>query len=65
MYDLNADGFVDDLDDMVVVLENWIASIQSPDSYIIGDINSDGVFDANDVQIFLNNTNRKATWYSE
>jgi hypothetical protein len=61
-YDLNADGIVDDSDTLVFI-ENWIASVRSPDSYIIGDINNNGVFDANDVGIFLNNINRKAAWY--
>jgi len=51
-YDLNADGIVDDLD-TVVVLKNWIASIQSPESYIIGDINNDGVFSIDDVHILM------------
>jgi hypothetical protein len=62
LYDLNADGIVDD-SDTVVFLENWITSIQSPDSYIIGDINNNGTFNIDDVQIFLNNTNRQAEWY--
>lgn len=63
-YDLNADGIVDDLD-MVVVLENWIASIQSPESYIIGDINSDGVFNIDDVHILMTYEKRQADWYTE
>jgi len=63
-YDLNADGIVDD-SDFTIVLDNWIAGIQSPESYLIGDINSNGVFDANDLPIFLNNTNRQADWYTK
>ena len=63
-YDLNTDGIVDHLD-FTVVLDNLINSIKSPESYLYGDIDSNGVFDSNDVQIFLTNTNRKATWYSE
>ena len=62
--DLNADGIVDD-SDFTVVLDNWIASITSPDSYLFGDINTNGVFDVNDLQLFLNNTNRKADWYTK
>ncbi|MGB2807930.1 MAG: hypothetical protein WBC22_09325, partial [Sedimentisphaerales bacterium] len=63
-YDLNTDGIVDHLD-FTVVLDNLINSIKSRESYLYGDIDSNGVFDSNDVQIFLTNTNRKATWYSE
>lgn len=63
-YDLNADGIVDEAD-FTVVLDNWINSITSPDSYLYGDIDNNGMFDANDVGIFLNNTNRKADWYTE
>jgi hypothetical protein len=63
-YDLNADGIVDKLD-FTVVFDNWIASIQSPESYLIGDINSNGVFDVNDLQIFSDNKDRKADWYSK
>ena len=63
-YDLNADGIVDNLD-MVVMLENWIARIQSPDSYIIGDINSDGVFSIDDVYILMTYEKHQADWYSK
>lgn len=63
-YDLNADGIVDNLD-FTVVFDNWIASVQSPESYLIGDINSNGVFDVNDLQIFSDNKDRKADWYSK
>ena len=63
-YDLNADGVVDDLD-TVVVLENWIASIQTPESYIIGDINNNGLFDIDDVQIFLDHKDIRADWNSK
>ena len=58
-YDLNADGNVDDLDTLVV-LENWIASIQSPDSYIIGDINNNGSFDIDDAYIFATRQKHQA-----
>ena len=58
-YDLNADGVVDDSDTMVF-LENWIASIQSPDSYIIGDINDNGVFDIDDAYIFMKREKHQA-----
>jgi hypothetical protein len=63
-YDLNTDGIVDNLD-FTVVLNNLINSIKSREGYLYGDIDSNGVFDANDVQIFFDNTNRKATWYTK
>ena len=63
-YDLNTDGIVNE-SDFTVVLDNWVNSITSPDSYLYGDIDSNGVFDTNDVQIFINNVNRKATWYTK
>jgi hypothetical protein len=50
--DLNADGSVDNLD-VKVLLDNLLASIETPDHYLFGDINSDGMLDANDLQIFL------------
>ncbi|NIP55146.1 MAG: S8 family serine peptidase [Phycisphaerae bacterium] len=62
-YDLNTDGIVDD-SDFTFIRDIWINSITSPESYIYGDIDSNGVLDANDVHIFLNNLNRKATWYT-
>jgi hypothetical protein len=63
-YDLNADGIADDLD-MVVFLENWIASVQSPDSYIIGDINNNGTFDIDDAYIFMTREKQQADWYTK
>jgi hypothetical protein len=51
-FDLNADGIVDDLD-LVALLDNVLASVEKPDSYLFGDINSDGLIDLNDIQIFF------------
>ncbi|MFH1371855.1 MAG: S8 family serine peptidase [Planctomycetota bacterium] len=50
--DLNADGVVDDLD-LVALLDNVLASVETPQRYLFGDINSDGVLDLNDIQIFF------------
>lgn len=61
-HDLNADGIVNELD-FAVLLENWIASLKSPRSYLIGDVNIDGTIDANDLQILLDNRNRQAEWH--
>lgn len=63
-YDLNADGIVDKLD-FITLTSNWIISVTLPGSYFIGDINANGVFDATDLEIFLNQRDRKADWYVE
>ncbi len=50
--DLNADGQVDDLD-VMAMLDNLLASIETPDRYLFGDINSDGLLDVDDLKILL------------
>ncbi|MBN2019398.1 MAG: S8 family serine peptidase [Sedimentisphaerales bacterium] len=50
--DLNADGFVSHLD-VSVLLGNILTSIETPGRYVLGDINSDGQLDADDLNIFL------------
>jgi hypothetical protein len=60
-HDLNADGVVDEKD-FSILLNNWIASVKSPESYQMGDINMDGTIDANDLQVLLAHQNRKAQW---
>jgi hypothetical protein len=62
-HDLNADGIVDELD-FVVLVDNWIASVKSPESYVLGDINTDGAIDADDLQILLDYKNRQAEWHT-
>ena len=63
-YDLNADGTVND-SDFIILLNNWVTSLKSPESYLLGDINTDGVIDVNDVQLLYNHKNRKADWHTE
>lgn len=63
-YDLNSDGIVNKLD-LNILLDNWLASIESSQNYTIGDINSDGAIDANDFKILTNHINQKAVWYNE
>jgi len=63
-YDLNADGIVNKLD-FTILFDNLVTSIKSSESYLLGDINSNGVFDVNDLQILLDHMNRKADWYTE
>jgi hypothetical protein len=50
--DLNADGFVDDLD-VNILLDNLLANMETHDRYLFGDINSDGSIDAIDLSIIL------------
>jgi len=60
-HDLNADGIVNELD-FVLLLDNWIAGVKSVDSYLLGDINTDGAIDADDLQILVEHKNRQADW---
>lgn len=60
-YDLNADGVVDELD-FVIMLNNSINSVRSPESYLLGDLNPDGAIDVSDLEVLLNHTNLEADW---
>lgn len=60
-YDLNADGVVDD-SDSITLLDNWMKDTTSPNTYLIGDLNDNGILDANDVDILAKHTNQKADW---
>ena len=61
-HDLNADGIVNELD-FAILLDNWVAGIKSPESYLLGDINTDGRIDVNDLQVFMDHNTRQADWY--
>ena len=63
-YDLNADGIVNELD-VTILLDNWVTSVKSPESYSIGDINADGAINADDLEILLNHNNRQADWHTK
>ncbi|HCO94713.1 MAG TPA: hypothetical protein DIU00_12310, partial [Phycisphaerales bacterium] len=63
-YDINADGIVNEAD-FLIMLYNMLNSTKSPDSYLIGDINPDGVIDANDLGAILDNQNRQADWLTK
>jgi len=63
-YDINADGIVNEAD-FLIMLYNMLNSSKSPDSYLIGDINPDGVIDANDLGAILDNHNRQADWLTK
>jgi hypothetical protein len=62
-HDLNADGIVNELD-LAVLLDNWVAGVKSPEDYLLGDINTDGRIDVNDLQVFIDHNNRQADWYT-
>jgi hypothetical protein len=60
-YDLNADGVVNELD-FTILVSNLVNSRQSPESYLLGDINTNGEIDVNDVEILVRHKNAKADW---
>jgi hypothetical protein len=63
-YDLNADGIVSDLD-FTILIKNLLNTTKSPESYLLGDINTDGAIDIKDVEILLNHKDAKADWHTE
>jgi len=62
-YDLNADGIVNELD-FNVLMNNFMASIETPESYLLGDINTDGTIDAKDFQILTEHMSTQADWHT-
>jgi len=62
-YDLNADGIVNELD-AAILIGNWKAERQSPQLYLIGDVNGDGTIDQHDVDELFQRNNRTAEWYA-
>ena len=63
-YDINADGIVNEAD-FLIMLYKMLNSTNSPDNYLIGDINPNGVIDANDLGAILDNQNRQADWLTK
>ncbi len=71
-YDLNADGIVNE-SDIAILLNNLLTHNKSPlqtsggqaEAYLLGDINTDGTIDVNDLQILMDHNNLKADWYTE
>ncbi len=61
LYDLNADGIVDESDSIAFV-SNWLMNATSPDSYALGDINEDGVVESKDLQVILDHKGLEAGW---
>jgi len=63
-YDLNADGIVSELD-FIIFIDNWLTSLESPEGYLIGDINSDGAIDIKDLDILFDYLNLEADWHAK
>jgi hypothetical protein len=63
-HDLNADGIVNE-QDYLSLINNWQASIESPDAYAIGDVNTDGEIDGKDLDILRSHEDRRAEWYTK
>jgi hypothetical protein len=63
LYDLNADGVVND-SDLTILVGNLLTSVKSPETYPLGDINADGVIDKKDFEIILSHKDTQADWYT-
>ena len=63
-YDLNSDGIVDDAD-FGVLMDNWARCREENEDYLIGDLNSNGTIDLEDVERLDKHSDLKADWYSE
>ena len=64
LYDLNADGIVNELD-FIILANNLLAGMKTPERYLIGDINGDGIIDSADLQILLNHAGLEADWHKK
>jgi hypothetical protein len=64
LYDLNADGVVND-SDLTILVENISTGAKSSKSYLLGDINADGKIDKKDFEIILKHKDDIANWYKE
>jgi hypothetical protein len=63
LYDLNADGIVNDLD-LTILVDNILTGVKSPGNYLLGDINADGTIDKKDFKILLDHKDTTADWYT-
>jgi hypothetical protein len=62
LYDLNADGVVDD-SDLTILVDNVLTSAKSSKNYLLGDINADGTIDKKDFKILLDHKDDIANWF--
>lgn len=71
-YDLNADGIVDK-SDIAIMLDNFLTHNKllpqmtggQAESYLLGDIDTNGAIDINDLKILIDHNDLKADWYTE
>ena len=63
-YDINADGIVDE-SDFAAVLSNYLEILETPGRYFLGDINSNGAFDPDDLELLLDHKGQKAEWLTD
>lgn len=61
LYDLNADGIVNETD-FALFINNMVNSKDGSQNYLLGDIDDNGTIDVNDLKIFTNHLNTKADW---
>lgn len=62
-YDLNADGIVN-RDDYRFLMQNSQASLRSPEAYTIGDFDTDGAIDWDDLMKLMKKDDQRAAWYT-
>jgi len=60
-YDINADGIVDE-SDFGAVLNSYLEALKTPQRYFLGDINNNGAFDPNDLELLLEHKGQTAAW---
>ncbi len=64
LYDLNADGVVNN-SDLTTLVENIAAGGKQAKGYLLGDVNADGKIDKKDFEIILKHKDDIANWYKE
>lgn len=63
LYDLNADGIVNN-SDLKILVSNIPASLKSSESHLLGDVNVDGRIDRKDFDIILKHKDDATDWYT-
>ncbi len=63
LYDLNADGIVNDTD-IKVMFDYLLSDLQKSQKYVLGDIDDSGRVDVNDLEILMDNIDAQTDWYT-